>query len=148
MRALAGPPATQASNSGAPQPAARRWAARIVSGCTVEWTRMAGPPPASSASPPGPPRLLSASPSGLPSTPSASPPGPSNTWSRCSAAGTQTLTASLTSATSAGLTAAAAPKATAASTAAGSTSYTVTSAPVPIRFSAMAEPIMPSPMYP
>ena len=90
----------------------------------MEWTRITRPSPA----------------------PSARPPGPSSTWSRCSAAGTHTLTVPPAAATSAGLPAAAAPKATAASTAAGSTSNTVTSAPAPSRFSVMAEPIMPSPM--
>ena len=63
------------------------------------------------------------------------------------AAGTQMLTTSLARATSAALAPAPAPSETAASTAAGSMSWTVTDPPARrIRFSAMAEPIMPSPI--
>ena len=80
-------------------------------------------------------------------TPSAMPPGPDSTASMWAAAGTQMLTTSLARATSAALAPASAPSETAASTAAGSMSWTVTG-PLRwrIRFSAMAEPIMPSPM--
>ena len=73
--------------------------------------------------------------------------GPDMTASIWAAAGTQRLTTSLARATSAASAAAAAPWAAAASTAEASMSCTVTGPrPWPIRFPAMAEPIMPSPM--